>query len=167
MDEEKRKRIMAWKEKEILDKEKREEEEETLREARAEDELMVSEAWRKLKTRGREEREEEISSQEGEKPTKRMRIRERRQAKDLMWGQLSLTEEENGILKWLHEDNQEVDKDQGKNNKQKKLEPWTWLRFEARMVVIEIARKIEETEREEEILLLEVVLEAEKLELEK
>ena len=39
------------------------------------------------------------------------------------------------------------------SKKQKKLEPWTWLRLESRNVVIEIANKIEEEairKREEE-----------------
>ena len=96
-DEEKRKRILAWKEREKLQEEQRREEEDILKETRAkDDEVMVAEAWRGLKTsRNREEkREEDLKC--GERPSKRVRMKRQRQEKDTMWGQSPLTEEEEG-----------------------------------------------------------------------
>ena len=108
---------------------------------------------------------------DGEKPSKRMRIKEKRLEKDTMWGQRPLTEEEEGIVRWLHDDGVGKRNVPEKEERQRKLEPWTWVRLEAREVVIEIARSVErkmldektamEKEREEEIRLVEMMIDME------
>ena len=54
-----------------------------------------------------------------------------------------MSKETEGIKTWLTNKEGLMDKELVPM-KQKKIEPWTWLRLESRNVVIEIANKIEE-----------------------
>ena len=49
---------------------------------------------------------------------------------------------EEGIVRWLHDDEVGQRNVPGKVENQRKLEPCTWLRLEARAVIIEIARSV-------------------------
>ena len=89
-----------------------------------------------------------------ERPGKRRKLRERIKDVDVMWGQTQIveSEESNGILKWLYEVPDEPVSDASKKEtmRQKKLEPWTWVRIAAWDTLIEIARNIEKDKVTEE-----------------
>ena len=75
---------------------------------------------------------------EHERPGKRRRKREM----DLIWG----NEEGNEVIvEWLHDmgDLKEAEHTV-ERTKQTKLKPWTWQKIEARKVILEIVRELEE-----------------------
>ena len=116
------------------------------------EEQMVSDTWKRMNV---DSRAEDIGNENScERPGKRRKLRERIKDVDVMWGQTQIveSEESNGILKWLYEVPEEPVSDASKKEtmKQKKLEPWTWVRIAAWDTLIEIARNIEKDKVKEE-----------------
>ena len=102
------------------------------------DEVLLSEAWRQGQLGGmvREEMEEDP------------RPRKKRKVLDTKWGQDAQPEDQTEKFKWLQE---RIDESDGKREmKQATLQPWSWLKIEARKVLIEIADGIEKRGKEQE-----------------
>ena len=102
------------------------------------DEELFSEAWRQGQLGGmvREEIEEDH------------RPRKKRKVIDTKWGQDAQPEDQIEKFKWLQEG---IDKSDGKREmRQATLQPWSWLKIEARKVLIEIADGIEKRGKEQE-----------------
>ena len=112
------------------------------------EEIEVSEAWRKLRMARSKEEGRESRNVLQDRPGKRRKVRDRIRETDVMWGQKELSEVENEVVKWLHEEKQEdqvQDEKRCLRSRQQKLTPWTWLRLEAWSVVVDLARTVERT----------------------
>ena len=98
-DEERRARLLAWKEQEARRQQRGKDEQEAGGVDQQEEEI-IRDAWRHMKVnRNKEDRGEAV----GEKPGKRRRVKDRVRETDTMWGQRELTAEENVVITWLHE----------------------------------------------------------------
>ena len=138
-DEERRAMLLDWKERQK--KEKDQVGENT--ELSTGEELEIAESWRRLGlSKSREEGRESSKMMEG-RPGKRRKVRDRIRETDVLWGQVELSTEEQGVVKWLYEEKPVVQAQEGHKSKQLKLAPWTWLRLEAWNVVVDLARSVE------------------------
>ena len=117
------------------------------------EEIEVSEAWRKLRMARSKEEGRESSNVLQDRPGKRRKVRDRIRETDVMWGQKELSEVENEVVKWLHEEKQEdqvQDEKRCLRSRQQMLTTWTWLRLEAWSVVVDLARTVEKKNMDEE-----------------
>ena len=94
------------------------------------EELEIPESWRRIVlSRNREESRESSKVMDG-RPRKRRKVMDRIRERDVLWGRVELSIEEEGVVEWLYEENSASQAQEGKQSKQLKLAPWTWLRLE-------------------------------------
>ena len=151
-DEERKKRYQRWQEdkrKQEARKESQEAKTQELEEQEIEEENAMTEEWKRISNQ-REETFMSKEEKENEEPLKKRRKKRGEWRKYIThnWGLEPVSEEHNGIVRWLYEEDNSKKRqpDEGSKDKrtQPRIEPWSWLRLESWNLVIELARKIEE-----------------------